>query len=198
MREGDKVSLGNVVFKFTFQDEDDTNYQMMLRIMAVKDGLTGIFNRRYFMGVLEKDFDYNRRNRPGLGIILFDIDHFKLVNDTHGFPAGDFILKNIASLVDYVARGYDVFARFGGEEFVVMMRSGTLESAVALAERVRAAIEDHVLEYTDAPLQITGSLGVAFWSGDNRFLSSEELVSAADEQLYKAKHAGRNCVLYLE
>ena len=118
--------------------------------------------------------------------------------DTHGFPAGDFILKNIASLVDYVARGYDVFARFGGEEFVVMMRSRTLESAVALAERVRAAIENHALEYTDAPLQITGSLGLAFWSSDDRFLSSEELVSAADEQLYKAKHAGRNCVLYLE
>ena len=79
-----------------------------------------------------------------------------------------------------------------------MMRSGTLQSAVALAERVRASIENRVFEYTDAPLQITVSLGVAFWSGDDRFLSSEELVGAADEQLYKAKHAGRNCVRYLE
>lgn len=198
LREGDKVSLGNVVFKFTYQDEDDTNYHMMLRNMAIKDGLTRIFNRRYFMEVLEKEFDYNRRNRTGLGIILFDIDHFKEVNDTHGHPAGDFILKNIASLVDQVARGYDVFARFGGEEFVVMMRSGTLESAVVLAERIRASIENNVFEYTDAPLQITISLGVAFWSGDDRFLSSEELVRAADDQLYKAKHAGRNCVRYLE
>jgi diguanylate cyclase (GGDEF)-like protein len=192
--EGDKVTLGNVTFKFTFQDKDDTQYHQMMRNMAIKDGLTQIYNKRYFMDVLEKEFDYNQRNKVGLGIILFDIDDFKIVNDTHGHPAGDYILQNMAQLIDQAGRGYDVFARWGGEEFVMMMRSGTLDSAVALAERVRLAIEDHDFEYGQQTLNVTVSLGVAFWNGDDRFADAEAIIKAADVQLYAAKAAGKNCV----
>lgn len=101
--EGDKVTLGNVVFKFTYQDEDDTQYHIMLRNMAVKDGLTRIYNKRYFNEALAKEFDYNRRNKVGLALIIFDIDHFKAVNDTWGHPAGDFILKNMAQMIEHDA-----------------------------------------------------------------------------------------------
>ena len=115
LAEGDKVAIGHIVFKFTYQDEDDTEYHAMLRNMAIKDGLTRIYNKRYFSEVLEKECEYNRRNQVGLCVILFDIDHFKQINDTWGHPAGDCILKNLAQLIDSKARDYDVFARYGGE-----------------------------------------------------------------------------------
>ena len=196
LQEGDKVSLGNITFKFSFQDEDDTEYHQMLRNMAVKDGLTRIYNKRYFSELLEKEFDYNRRNKAGLSIVMFDIDHFKHVNDTYGHPAGDFVLKNLAQLVEHEARGYDVFARWGGEEFVFLMRGAPLDAAVALAERVRKVVEEHVFDYDDLNLRVTTSLGVCYWSGDDSIQSSLQLVEQVDKLLYEAKHAGRNCVRY--
>jgi diguanylate cyclase (GGDEF)-like protein len=194
MSEGDKVTLGEIVFKFTYQDQDDTEYHSMLRNMAVKDGLTRIYNKRYFTEALEKEFDYNRRNKVGLALVLFDIDHFKQVNDTWGHPAGDFILKHMAELIEDVARGYDVFARYGGEEFVFLLRGSPLEAAIQLAERVRAAVEEHVFNYDSIELKITISLGVTWWSGEEELESPESLVEIADKHLYAAKEAGRNLV----
>jgi len=110
LEEGDKIYLGSVVFKFSYQDKYDTQYHLMLRNMAIKDGLTRIYNKRYFTETLAKEFEFNRRNSIVLAIILFDIDHFKQVNDTWGHAAGDFILKNLAQLIETDARGYDVFA----------------------------------------------------------------------------------------
>ncbi|MBT4159944.1 MAG: GGDEF domain-containing protein, partial [Gammaproteobacteria bacterium] len=158
LSEGDKVAIGHIVFKFTYQDDDDTEYHLMLRNMAVKDGLTRIYNKRYFNEVLEKECEYNRRNQVGLCLIIFDIDHFKQINDTWGHPAGDFILKNLAQLIENEARGYDVFARYGGEEFVFLLRGAPLEAAVQLAERVRKEVEEHVFSYDDVDLKITISL----------------------------------------
>ena len=196
LEEGDKVMLGNVVFKFTYQDDDDTQYHLMLRNMAIKDGLTRIYNKRYFSETLEKEFDFNRRNSVGLAMILFDIDNFKRVNDTWGHPAGDFILKNLAQLIESEVRGYDVFARFGGEEFVFLLRGAPLEAAVALAERVRVEVGQHVFTYDDIDLKITISLGVSWCSGDDSYDSPEALVRASDRRLYEAKNGGRNCVCH--
>lgn len=196
LTEGDKVQLGNVVFKFSFQDDDDTEYHVMLRNMAVKDGLTRIYNKRYFSEALEKEFEYNRRNQVGLSIILLDIDHFKQINDTWGHPAGDFILKHMAQLIEEKARGYDVFARYGGEEFAFMLRGAPLPAAVQLAERVRTSIEQHVFEYDMLELRITISAGVVFWSGNDVYDSPEDLIEAADRYLYSAKESGRNRIVY--
>ncbi len=196
LKEGDKLTLGLVTFKFSYQDEDDTEYHLMLRNMAIRDGLTRVYNKRHFTEALEKEFDYNRRNQSGLALILFDIDHFKRINDTHGHPAGDFILKHLAQLIEKEARGYDLFARFGGEEFVLMLRGATLDAAAGLAERVRVVIEESSFEYDEVTLCVTISLGVAFWSGDESISSPDELVEAADKQLYRAKNAGRNQVCY--
>ena len=196
MKEGDKVRLGDVVFKFSFQDQDDTEYHLMLRNMAVKDGLTHIYNKRYFNEVLEKEFEYNQRNNVGLSLVLFDIDHFKQVNDTWGHPAGDYILKHMAELIEEVARGYDVFARYGGEEFVFMLRGASLDSTIRLAERVRSEVEKKVFEYDDLELKITISLGVTWWDGGDQHNKPEEFIEAADKHLYAAKNAGRNCVIH--
>lgn len=125
---------------------------------------------------------------------LFDIDHFKAVNDTWGHPAGDYILKHLARLVEREARGYDVFARFGGEEFIFMLRGAPLAAAISLAEWVRSEIEGHIFNYDDLELRVTVSLGVTWWSGDDSVIKPGALVEAADRHLYEAKDAGRNCI----
>jgi len=196
LHEGDKITLGGVIFKFSFQDKDDAQYHEMMRNMAVKDGLTRIYNKRYFSELLEKEFDFSRRNEVALALVLFDIDHFKQINDSWGHPAGDYILKYLARLIENEARGYDVFARYGGEEFVFMLRGESLEAAIALAERVRVDVERHVFHYDEMELKITISFGVAWWKGDESISNAEELVEVADKYLYKAKNDGRNCVRY--
>jgi len=193
LNEGDKITLGNIVFKFTYQDEHDAEYHSMLRNMAVRDGLTRLYNKQYFSETLQNECEYNRRNHIGLSLIIFDIDHFKQINDTWGHPAGDFILKNLASLIDNEAREYDVFARYGGEEFAFLLRGGSLEGAITFAERVRHEIEDHAFVYDELDLKITVSLGVSHWNGDTP-MQADELVEAADRRLYEAKEGGRNCV----
>lgn len=196
VKEGDKVTLGAVTFKFTFQDEDDTEYHQLLRNMAIKDGLTRIYNKRYFIELLAKEYEYSRRNRTGLSIVMFDIDHFKEVNDTFGHVAGDLVLRELAQLVETEARGYDSFARFGGEEFVFLMRGAPLDAAVALAERVRSSIEAYEFEFEDQVLKVTTSLGVSHWDGGDDIACPEQLVERVDKHLYEAKSRGRNRICY--
>ncbi len=193
LKEGDKVGIGDVVFKFTYQDEDDTQYHTMLRNMAIRDGLTRAYNKRYFNEVLEKEVEYNKRTHEGLSIILFDIDHFKQINDTWGHPAGDFILKNLAQLIENELRGYDLFARYGGEEFVFLLRGSTIEEAVGLAERVRKEVAEHVFTYEEVDLKVTISLGVFNWDGVEE-MDETGFVDRVDQLLYKAKGEGRNRV----
>lgn len=194
LKEGDKITVGNVAFKFTFQDEDDTSYHEMLRNMAIEDGLTGIFNRRYFIDAVEKEFEYTRRNQSALAIVLFDIDDFKAVNDAHGHAAGDFVLKNIADLLVREARGYDIFARYGGEEFAFLMRGASREAAQALAERVRNTVKKATLNYEGEQLRVTISMGISFWEGKEKLAGPDALVQLADQQMYEAKRSGKDCI----
>ena len=196
LAEGDKITVGTITFKFTYQDDDDTEYHALLRNMAVKDGLTRIYNKRHFMESLAKEFDFNQRNHVGLSIVMVDIDHFKEVNDTYGHSAGDAVLRELAQLVEREARGYDLFARYGGEEFVFLMRDASLDAAVGLAERVRQTVEQHEFEYDETRLRITTSLGVYHWDGTEEIGQAEALVDRADKQLYRAKESGRNQVCY--
>ncbi|MFT7246674.1 MAG: two-component system cell cycle response regulator [Candidatus Azotimanducaceae bacterium] len=196
LNEGDKLTLGAVTFKFTFQDADDTEYHQLLRNMAIKDGLTRIYNKRYFMELLSKEYEYNRRNHNGLSIVMFDIDHFKEVNDTYGHLAGDLVLRELAQLVETEARGYDLFARFGGEEFVFLMRGATLTAAVGLAERVRTSVEGHGFQYEDQVLKVTISLGVSYWDGGEEVAGPEQIIAMVDKHLYEAKGGGRNRICY--
>jgi len=194
LREGDKLTVGSVTFKFSYQDDEDTEYHSMLRNMAIKDGLTRIYNKRYFDEMLNKEFDYNRRNNSGLSLVMFDIDHFKSVNDQFGHPAGDFVLKELAQLVEHAARGYDIFARFGGEEFIFLMRGADLDAAIQLANRVRTAVETHQFVYDEQTIKITVSLGVSYWDGNDAMTSAQSIIEAVDKKLYEAKNNGRNKV----
>jgi len=159
-----------------------------LREYAERDALTGVFNRRKFYEVLEQEKERAVRYARSLSLIMFDIDHFKAVNDTYGHAAGDTVLKATASVVADHIRKADVLGRIGGEEFAVAATETTAESALVLAEKIRCAIEMTVHEHTG---KITVSIGVSTY--DNG-LTLDEFFRRADKALYAAKNNGRNRV----
>jgi diguanylate cyclase (GGDEF)-like protein len=160
---------------------------------AVRDGLTGLYNRREFNKLLQKTLANADRQGGGFALLLFDIDHFKKLNDTYGHPAGDAALRNTAQVLERHLRKGDQAARYGGEEFAAILPAADEKGAVQLAERVREAIESARVVFEGARLNVTVSLGVAVWPADGR--DEEALVAAADRALYAAKQAGRNRVV---
>ncbi|MDH5738230.1 MAG: GGDEF domain-containing protein [Gammaproteobacteria bacterium] len=192
--EGDKITAGEISFRFSFNDEEDTHFQNQLREMAVTDGLTRTFNKRYFMEVAEREFNYARRNAGLISLILFDVDYFKKLNDTYGHEAGDYVLSEMAAVIEGQGRTYDVFARYGGEEFVMLLRGLDMAQSVKLADRIRTLVQNKIFKFGGKEIQITVSLGVAIYQGDSAYDSIGQFIQAADERLYKAKHAGRNQV----
>ncbi|TRB02736.1 MULTISPECIES: PleD family two-component system response regulator [Rhizobium/Agrobacterium group] len=163
--------------------------------LAIVDALTGLNNRRYLDNHLKILFDRAAvRGRP-ISICMTDIDRFKLVNDTYGHDVGDEVLREFAARIRSTVRGADLACRYGGEEFVVAMPDTPIEIAAAVAERLRAIIEDKpfYVRSIDRELSITASLGIATSSG--AFGMPDELLKQADRALYEAKHAGRNRVV---
>lgn len=166
-----------------------------LERISQKDGLTGLFNRRYFNGVFEFEWKRGVRSQTRVAMILCDIDCFKEVNDTFGHLAGDEFLKRVAQILQEVfKRKTDIVARYGGEEFMVLMPEESLENAVSLAEKIRGKVEESRLAFESHTIQATVSLGVAaMLPGLSQ--EKETLVSRADEALYAAKKNGRNQVI---
>ncbi|HLG19583.1 MAG TPA: GGDEF domain-containing protein [Bdellovibrionota bacterium] len=193
LHDGDKVRIGDVVVRFSYQDTMDVNYQETLRNMAMRDGLTKVFNRRYFLESLDRELNYAARLRQSLTCILLDIDHFKKVNDTYGHQAGDAVLRAIANALQQEIRRYDVLARYGGEEFVILLRATALDNALLLAERLRRLSSELEFVFDQKNASVTVSLGVASFDPDNP-KSGDDLVREADRYLYEAKERGRNRV----
>ena len=162
---------------------------------ASTDQLTGLYNRTYFNPRFAAEVGNARENMAPLSVLLFDIDHFKKVNDTHGHPAGDAILKRLAEIVVKSSRTTDVVARYGGEEFIVMMGATSKDQASAYAERLRETIarSSFPVPGHDTPLQVAVSIGVSGFPEDGD--SPADLVKAADDALYEAKKGGRNRVV---
>ncbi len=166
----------------------------VLRAQAIRDPLTGLFNRRYLTELLELELRRAQRSRYSVGVVMLDIDHFKRVNDTFGHQAGDMLLREFATLLKTNCRGGDIVARFGGEEFVLVLPSVSLEDATRRAETLRKASEDLQLVRDHRTLgPVTVSLGVAVFP--NHGTTGEALIQAADAALYRAKQGGRNRVL---
>jgi diguanylate cyclase (GGDEF)-like protein len=163
-----------------------------LRELAIRDPMTGIFNRRRFFELADAVFDQSRRyNRP-LSAVVFDADHYKDVNDTYGHLVGDEVLKQLTARCSALIRQADIFGRYGGEEFVIVMPETGLTGALKMAERLRAAVGDSPYETEKGPVPVTISLGVA--RSKRSTLTLLELLSEADDALYRAKNAGRNQV----
>ncbi|HEX9187163.1 MAG TPA: diguanylate cyclase, partial [Vicinamibacteria bacterium] len=164
------------------------------RQLAVRDGLTGLYNRRAFGELLLSAIaNEDRRPQGSLGLAILDLDHFKKLNDTYGHPAGDAALRSLARLLGQHLRKGDVAARYGGEEFVVILPGHDEERSMGAADRLRSALHKHRFVFEGARIPLTASLGVAIWPADGR--EPDALLAAADRALYAAKQAGRNRVV---
>lgn len=193
--DGDKILIGTrMYFKFEFQDAVDQNYQQNLFRAANMDSLTQLYNKKYFIDALNKEFSFSRRNTQPLSLLMIDIDHFKAVNDNHGHMAGDLVLKSVGQYLMKNLRLENVAARYGGEEFAIILRNVHGEMAMVIAERLRKSIENERIVYRGKILQVTVSIGVATLEGKN-FETLEDLIRFADENLYEAKESGRNRIV---
>jgi diguanylate cyclase (GGDEF)-like protein len=188
--EASKHNIGTVLL---IQDATDAMKLMKeLENAAYTDALTGLYNRRHFMELATLLLDRAKRAGTPCSILIFDLDFFKDVNDTYGHFAGDEVLRVMAAKIRDIIRSYDVFGRYGGEEFVVLMDSATLDAAAERAERIRAEMESLVIPYSDAEIRITCSVGVAETPDGSEDVN--HLLERADAALYQAKRDGRNLV----
>ena len=156
------------------------------------DGLTGIYNRRYLEETIAKEFNRAQRYGGAISLLMIDIDHFKVINDTHGHLAGDEVLRTTSKRLDALVRQTDTLGRYGGEEFGVLLPETRLSDAQKFAERTRLSVARLAIPYGDTAIDVTISIGIAQYHGNmDRY---EELIKEADDALYLAKNAGRNCI----
>ncbi|MBW2277329.1 MAG: GGDEF domain-containing protein [Deltaproteobacteria bacterium] len=195
LRDGDKVLLGRrTVIKFSLQDEIEAEYQQQMYSSAVRDGLTGAFNRRYFDERVTAELSHARRHLSPVSVLMIDLDHFKRVNDTFGHVSGDQVLEAVAKSIAETIRTEDVFARYGGEEFVIIAREIDEVGGLAFGERLRRIIEQiKILAPNGERIPVTISVGVATVPQGAEY-DSAEVISRADQNLYSAKEKGRNRV----
>jgi len=166
--------------------------QAKLREQAIRDVLTGLLNRRYLEETLPRELAKAVRDRQSVAVIVLDIDHFKRVNDSFGHKAGDLVLQAMGRLLRTHTRGGDIASRYGGEEFVLILPGLTVEAALRRAEQLRTAFAELRLESAGSMLSATLSAGIAAYPDHGK--TEEDLLRAADQAMYAAKAAGRNCV----
>jgi two-component system, cell cycle response regulator len=194
LSDGDKIMVGSTtILKFTYHDYLDEVFQRQMYESALRDGLTKVFNKKYFTDYLEKEFAFATRHNGPLALIFLDIDHFKKINDTHGHPAGDFVLAELSQMMVELLRTEDVLARFGGEEFTILCRGSDQNGAKIVAERLRRAVEERKFTFGGKEIPVTISLGIAAIPESN-VSDHSAFLAAADKALYEAKRSGRNRV----
>ena len=191
LKDGDDLRFGSCMFRFLGSGNIEAQYHEEIHRLTVIDGLTHIPNRRYLVQFLERELQRSERYQRPLALVLFDIDHFKEVNDRFGHLGGDAVLRELAVCVQGTVRKEGLFARFGGEEFAVVLPEATLDVGAMVAERIRRLIEQRAFQYEGTPLTLTVSLGVAATTGHSA-VAPDALINQADTNLYQAKRAGRN------
>jgi diguanylate cyclase (GGDEF)-like protein len=164
-----------------------------LQELSMTDPLTGIYNRLYFHKRFRYEFQRAARYQTPLTLLMLDLDHFKKINDTYGHPFGDHVLKQASRVLVDSLRQVDLVARYGGEEIIIVCPETDAAGAKIVAERLRTNVEKMDCVVDDIKSKVTVSIGVAIFPGDG-ITSEEELLQLADEALYRAKQAGRNCV----
>lgn len=195
IKDGDRVRIGSaIVLKYVRPDREEEQFQREMFERTVRDALTGLYNRSYFMHQLGPLAHAASRAGLGLAVMMIDIDHFKHFNDTYGHSAGDTVLKEVANALRRHARAEDLIARYGGEEFLLAIPAPDLAHALQRAERARQGLASHSVRLSQADVTITASIGVAF-SPVDRPHAAGSLLTTADFQLYRAKEAGRNRVM---
>ncbi len=189
--QGNLLKIGNCVFKYV-DSLLEVEFTESLHSRGITDQLTGAFNKSYIVARLGFILDTAAETRP-VGVIAFDFDNFKQVNDQHGHAAGDHVLRaSSAMITEQFVRDTDLFARMGGEEFVIILPETSLEGAVDVAERLRGTLEERVFGYDGQAIRLTASFGVC--CATNAVEQPEFLLLRADELLYRSKRDGRNRV----
>jgi diguanylate cyclase (GGDEF)-like protein len=195
LADGDVIQFGpNAVLRYSLADKSQEDMLRQLYAASITDPLTGAHNREYFNSHLGSELSYSRRHKTDLSLVMFDIDHFKRVNDTYGHQAGDAVLIEIAAQVSHIVRNEDVFARYGGEEFAMILRAIDIQGALHAAERLRATIESMCVPSGPHRIGVTISAGCAALSECDE-PNAEQLITLADRRLYAAKRSGRNQVV---
>jgi len=189
--------LGDTLFKVVIiRDKTESLYMDKLLDKALTDELTGARTRRYFIEMAEEELSECIDNDHQYSIIIIDADHFKDINDSHGHPVGDEVLRILVSRIRNLLKADTLFARYGGEEFIISLPDISWEDALSTAERIRVGIENDTFRVDEHEINVTISLGVASLS--DSAVSIENIISNADKALYKAKESGRNRVVYID
>ena len=194
LTDADQVRFGDAIYKFLAGSNIESAYHEAIHNMAIQDGMTGIHNKRYFTEFLEREIAVASRHGHPLALVMFDVDHFKKVNDSHGHLAGDAVLKDLAGRIRPRIRREDLFARYGGEEFACVLPSTALPGAIVFAEHLRTLIEERPSAFDTLQISFTISLGVTVMHKETG-VDSAALIKRADENLYAAKRGGRNKVV---
>lgn len=159
--DGDQIKIGRTIFKFLTGSNIESSYHDEIYRLSTTDGLTQIYNKRYFLQAIEREMSRSLRYQRNLSLILCDLDHFKAINDTYGHLAGDHILKQVAQRINAHIRRDDILARYGGEEFVLLLPEIGRAQAMRTAEKIRSIIANVPFEFDRTPIRVTLSLGVA-------------------------------------
>lgn len=194
LKSGDLITVGSVVLRFAQHDAEELELTRSMYEAAVRDRLTGLYNRGYFDDRIAAEYAYVKRHGGVLAVMLIDLDHFKQVNDNHGHAAGDAVLSAAAKALVESLRAEDVAARYGGEEFAVIARGSDAAGAQILAERLRTRVAQTAVETAGRTLRVTASVGVALLTKDLLYRAPSDLIAAADAALYASKGGGRNRV----
>jgi diguanylate cyclase (GGDEF)-like protein len=198
LRDGDFIKIGRTIFKFLSGNNIENAYHEEIYRLTTIDGLTQIYNKRYFLETLEREISRAHRYRRELSLIMFDIDHFKKVNDTYGHLAGDYVLKQLASVIKARIRREDIMARYGGEEFAIILPEIDSFNAVQFADKIRKLIEKTTFKFEETKIPVTISVGVSSvgpGSANADLHNPVEFIKTADDKLYQAKSQGRNQVV---
>jgi two-component system, cell cycle response regulator len=193
LRNGDRIKIGDVILKYLSGQDLEAEFMSTISQMMVTDGLTLAHNKRYLLEQIDNELNRSARHGRPLGLLMFDIDHFKKVNDTYGHLAGDHVLREAAGMVRNRVRRGEVFGRYGGEEFALLLPETTAQGTVTLAQEIRQIIAAQEFIFDNQRIQVTISVGVAQWNPGIR--TADEFIRVADARLYQAKNEGRNRVV---
>ena len=193
LRDGEYLRVGNCIYRFLCGGNLEAEYHEEIYRLTIIDGLTGSYNLRYMQEYLDRELARSARHHRPMSFAMIDIDHFKKVNDEFSHLGGDFALRELASHVKNVIRREDLFCRYGGEEFGLVLIETPEDQAIQVAERIRESIAEHEFRFEGASFHLTVSMGVSHTCGDET-ITVNHLIRTADDQLYKAKASGRNRV----
>ncbi|MCP4878477.1 MAG: GGDEF domain-containing protein [Gammaproteobacteria bacterium] len=161
------------------------------------DALTGLFNFRHFKTILQAEMDRSKRSGIPTSLVLVDVDHFKVVNDTYGHETGNLALKHLATILKGEVRTTDIVFRYGGEEFAMIFPETHLNLAVKVADRIREQIANSPLPIDDGEIKLTASMGASVYMKTS-VLDFIDFVDSVDKYLYEAKQSGRNCICHVD